>query len=484
MATLYDAMDDSLPKKKLRLCSKSNYVPTSNAFGTLADSCIMHVCTYLMPIEVFHLCQTSRIYHLNESQLAKNMMNASLTLSLDQALQRNKVGFRVADLKRLNSLIKKRNLPPFSVALSGSIVLQACLCKPFGIKNTDADLFCSSDALHVVRDWLVDSKKCNMVFHRLKERTYTSDLNSFLEKDIGGERVHHVEAYGPMPSMSQMKENDVCVSNDHNKLNRCIWKWKEKKRQRSEQSGSCRGPPLPGYDFTPLSDVKFSFLRPTWQEEDLYSDSDSDGCSIDSYYGNNGELALTNSIECTVDLVVSKRGKSSLSLINTFDLDICMCSYDGETFIIQNPSYVFNSTKVGNKLVPLPLSNITRNADVLSDFFMGWNGEVSTEERLNKLKREGAMNALLRYVQDPTFPLHRSFVFSNPKLEEQSRYNDRIYEAHRLIQRAVDRINKYRVRGISVLNSNHIPSEYPAEAFDNEKYRFYEILGSPEPHEY
>ena len=105
MATSYDAMDDSLPKKKLRLCSKSNYVPTSNAFGTLADSCIMHVCTYLMPIEVFHLCQTSRIYHLNESQLAKNMMNASLTLSLDQALQRNKVGFRVADLKRLSAVL-------------------------------------------------------------------------------------------------------------------------------------------------------------------------------------------------------------------------------------------------------------------------------------------------------------------------------------------------------------------------------------------
>ena len=68
--------------------------------------------------------------------------------------------------------------------------------------------------------------------------------------------------------------------------------------------------------------------------------NDSHGCSIDSYYGNNGELALTNSIECTVDLVVSKGGKTSLSLINTFDLDTCMCSHDGETFITQNPSCV------------------------------------------------------------------------------------------------------------------------------------------------
>ena len=94
----------------------------------------------------------SNAHHVNASHLAKRMMNASLTLSLDQALQRNKVGFRVADLKLLNSLIKERNLPSFSVALSGSIVLQACLGKPFGIKKMDADLFCSFEALHVVRE--------------------------------------------------------------------------------------------------------------------------------------------------------------------------------------------------------------------------------------------------------------------------------------------------------------------------------------------
>ena len=284
--------------------------------------------------------------------------------------------------------IKKKDLPEFSIALSGSIVLQACLGKPFGIKNTDADMFCSPEALQTAREWLVSSKQCNMVFHRIKERTYTSDLNFCLERDIGGERVHHVEAYGPVPTISQLKENDVCVSNDHNKLNQCIWKWTEKKRQRSDQYGTCRGPPFPGYDFTPLSDYKFSFLRPTWQEEDLYSDSDSDGCSIDSYYGNSGELALT-SIDCTVDLVVSNHGKSALDLINTFDLDICMCSYDGETFTLRNPSCVFNSNKLVDRLLPLPLSNITRNAGILADFFVGWSDELSTEQRLNKLQREG-----------------------------------------------------------------------------------------------
>ena len=184
--------------------STSDHPQHIKTFST--SHCITYLSTFLVPIEVFHLCQTSRMCHVNASHLAKRMMNASLTLSLDQALQRNKVGFRVADLKLLNSLIKERNLPSFSVALSGSIVLQACLGKPFGIKKTDADLFCSFEALHVVREWLVCTKKCNMVFHRVKERKCTSDLNSFLEKDIGGERVHHVEAYGPMPSAAQLND--------------------------------------------------------------------------------------------------------------------------------------------------------------------------------------------------------------------------------------------------------------------------------------
>ena len=95
-------------------------------------------------------------------------------------------------------------LPVVGKVWIGSIVLQAFLGKPFGTKKTDADLFCSFEAFHVVREWLVCTKKCNMVFHRVKERKHTSDLNSFLEKDIGGERVHHVEAYGPMSFIFDM----------------------------------------------------------------------------------------------------------------------------------------------------------------------------------------------------------------------------------------------------------------------------------------
>ena len=73
------------------------------------------MCVCVSSLSHTHVSQSQRI-----SPGKKNMMNASLTLSLDQALQRNKVGFCVADLKLLNSLIKGREIFPlvFSRSLS------------------------------------------------------------------------------------------------------------------------------------------------------------------------------------------------------------------------------------------------------------------------------------------------------------------------------------------------------------------------------
>lgn len=83
-------------------------------------------------------------------------MNVSLTRSLERVLKTNEIGLTISDFKRLHALAKERNCPPFSIALSGSIVLQACLGKPFGILNTDADIFCSQETIHIARKWLVE----------------------------------------------------------------------------------------------------------------------------------------------------------------------------------------------------------------------------------------------------------------------------------------------------------------------------------------
>ena len=442
--------------------------PECNLFELLPDVCTFAVVAHLMPFDVFNWCQTCSHYHRSrtrivrqedscefssnatrERALAKQMMNASLTDSLDRVLKSNNIGFQISDLKRLNRNVKEELLPSSSIALSGSIVLQACLGKTFGLGTTDADMFCSQEAIYVARKWLVSKKSCDMVLHRLKDRQYVSNVDTYLSKETNQDRIHHVEAYGPMPSTDEMKLNGVSVSHDHLSFNRSVWKLKERQRSVANLPQKTKSPPYPGYDFTPGVGYKHSHLVfETRDHDSIGSDDESSYCA---------EYPDTL-LDCTVDLVVGSENSTAFDLIESFDLDVCMCSYDGQTFRIKNPSFVFNSLECGGKLVSFPISNIVRNASVLEEFFVGWSTEQTTEERVRNLQRFDEKFNLIQFLGD--------------ERETIQEYNSRIRDIHYFVLRAVERINKYRRRGISILDSEHIPSEYPFHAFSHDSLLF------------
>ena len=442
--------------------------PECNLFELLPDVCTFAVVAHLMPFDVFNWCQTCSHYQRSRTRivrqedscefssnatrdrvLAKQMMNASLTDSLDRVLKSNNIGFRTSDLKRLNSNVKEELLPSSSIVLSGSIVLQACLGKTFGLGNTDADIFCSQEAIHVARKWLVDKKSCGMVLHRLKDRLYVSNVDTYLSKDTNQDRIHHVEAYGPMPNPEEMKLNGVSVSHDHLSFNRNVWKLKERQRSVANLPRQSNSPPYPGYDFTPAVGYKHAHLVFETRDHDSIGSDDESSCWA--------EYSDTL-FDCTVDLVVASESSTAFGLIESFDLDVCMCSYDGQTFRVKNPSFVFNSLKCGGKLVSFPLSNVVRNASVLKEFFVGWSTEKTTEERVRNLQRFDEKFNLIQFLED--------------EQETVREYNSRIRDIHYFVLRAVERINKYRRRGISILDSEHIPSEYPFHAFSHDSLLF------------
>lgn len=422
---------------------KASAFAQHNLFFALPTPCIINVSTYLLPLHVFNWCQSSLFFHqhvtTNGKILAKELMNVSLTRSLERVLKTNEIGLTISDFKRLHALAKERNCPPFSIALSGSIVLQACLGKPFGILNTDADIFCSQETIHIARKWLVEKKSCNMVLYKLKDRSYVSNVGTYLSNQ-NEDRIHHVESYGPTLTSEEMKLSGVDISYDHRSLNRSIWKMKEKQQSANKHSRKSNGPPHPDYDFTPTSDYKHAHLVFERHDHEPEEFDDESACCFEY---------PKVFMDPPVDLVVGSQRNTASGLIESFDLDVCMCSYDGQTFRIQNPSFVFNALTYGGKLIPCPLSNITRNASVLLEFFSGWTNEKSTEERLWNLECAKSNCPLVRYLEK-----------SNCAEDVCSKIN----EIHVFVIRAVQRINKYRRRGIKVLESDHIPSEYSFHA--------------------
>jgi hypothetical protein len=475
--------------KKIR----GDFVDLTNIFALLPEDCLISISKHAAPIDTYNLCCTCRFYHhprrnrvvkqsavVNQSRattLAKLLMNSSLRQGLDNALARNQVGFDVAALQRLHDMCRLNSLPPSSILLSGSIVLQACLGRSFsrGMKRSDADFFCSRDAAKVARAWLVDESCGGAVYIGLKRTPYSTQISSHLEPQSGGDRIDHVEAYGPAPSETFLARTKHCISTIVSDLHS---RYASKRAEISQawrfplikdrvpvdglvsrrQAGA---PFFPHLDFTPLPGTSFPFIRrkprsssntsPRLDVPDDSGDSDdSDDTDDDDW--------IQHCNTATVDLVVARHGWTAQDLVDRFDLDACMCSYDGETFRIKNPSFVFNVNNTGQgRCTHAPMSNITRNADVLHDFFgEDFEEEESTEGRLANLEQQKYVSKLVRYLWD--YECHLG-IFPDDRVDEEQRFF-RVDDVHQLIRRAVSRINKYRLRGINIIDSDHIPSEY------------------------
>jgi hypothetical protein len=466
---------------------RGDTVAFTNIFALLPDECLISISKHVPPIDTYNWCCTCRFYHhprenravkqsatvglSRGATLAKSLMNISLRQGLDNALARNRVGFDVAALQRLHDMCRKNSLPPSSVLLSGSIVLQACLGRSFGrgTKRSDADFFCSRDAAKVARAWLVDKSCGSAVYIGLKRTPYSTQIASYLEPQSGGDRIDHVEAYGPAPSESLLVFSKYCISTNvsdlHDKYASAraeisqAWRFPLIKSRvpvdgivSRRQDGA---PFFPHLDFTPLPGTSFPFLRRkprssnTSPRLDVPDDSDESNDSASDW--------RHHCKSATIDLVVARHGWTAQDLVDRFDLDACMCSYDGETFRIKNPSFVFNVNNTGQgRCIHAPLSNITRNADVLLDFFGEDFDEESTEERLGHLEQQKNASKLVRYLWD--YECHLG-IFSNDRVDEEQCFF-RVDDVHQLIYRAVNRINKYRLRGISIVNSDHIPPGY------------------------
>ena len=348
--------------------SEGNYNKSNLSVFPFPVDCFVIVSCFLTPLDVCQLCLTSRVFHgasctkagnVEESlvsekskSVAKAMLNASMTTSLDAVLRHNRAGFGVAEFKNLRSSLLLKGQRCNSVILSGSIVLQAMLGGPFSKHSkTDVDMFCSREAAAAARTWLVDPKGGNALYYRTKTNFYTSTFCEYVDRDIGGDIVSHVEAYGPMPSKRELFLNRLRVSSDIRGLS-------DRTTQQSRRLQKIRFPlrtqneieqdPRSDFSCDPKSPHPFLFIDRVGRHDEL-SDDES---SLDSADSDKTGMPKPN-----VDLVIAEEGSTAQDLVKRFDLDVCMCSYDGQTFHIENPKHVFNTLpKDGGGCLSVPIS--------------------------------------------------------------------------------------------------------------------------------
>ena len=167
------------------------------------------------------------------------------------------------------------------------------------------------------------------------------------------------------------------------------------------------------------------------------------------------------------DLIVAKEHVSPDFVIDQFDLTTCMLSFDGTTFKVPNARHVFRTNKDTGFHEPSSLL-CRRNKNELSDFLKGDyfskdSGTLSTCGRLQAMEWETErFDNAHRFLK---FLWNRGYDFGNTNEERttirpphfvgnsmHSAGADLLWEIHCLAFVAIKRAQKYRKRGIQILN--------------------------------
>jgi len=403
----------------------------------------------LLPVHVVNLCNSSKMFHCHDDDLlkgtlAKTLMHFSLLQSLDRVLTRSKCGFTVETFRKMTA-----ELEPGSLKISGSAMVQTALGLPFA-KKTDVDLYVSMDAAPAVRSWLTGSSSdnCGLIIGGLKNCYPRSRLDTFLNGPGG---IEQVEFYAKVP-----KELHGPTFLGYSK-ERTAARWRKLKQAKSITY------------VTPKKSVgrKRTEVRPLQGDTIPFfhvyrTPVDPSSTHLEHSQGRSVPICDFS----VVDLVVAKENVSPDFVIDQFDLTICMLSFDGTTFKVPNAQNVFRTNK--DTGLHEPSSLLRRNKNELFDFLKGDyfskdSDMLSTYGRLQAMEWETErFDNAHRFLK---FLWNRGYDFGNtnedrttirpPHFVGNSRHDtgaDLVWEIHCLVLVAMKRVQKYRKRGIQILN--------------------------------
>ena len=317
----------SLQMKRLRLTPTNNKDNVENdwyGYGDLPDEVRGHVGRMLAPCDVFRLCLADARCFVLPPQLdtdisngsgnsltpcrGKKMLHRTLLRSLERTLQSNDAAFDCSNIV-ISFARLAASLPPGSVAMSGSVVVQAV----FGdIWSSDIDIFCTSEVSSVVRTWIVTV--ANQALFNCAPG-YTLEM-SYPDGPFDS-AIQFVESYCNVPRENKILQNELTGE---------LWAFHRK-------AATYRNGVVP-YDY----------------HHTLHSDHEICTTGVPIVFDPRLSTSLDyqskktkdSRLKKNIDLVIARQGRNLDDIVSLFDIDICRCLFNGKSFNIPRPFDTYN----------------------------------------------------------------------------------------------------------------------------------------------
>ena len=252
-----------------------------------------------------------------KSNFARKMQNA-LVHSLERTLRQNRASTdrKIDIFKSFTQLAK--SLPPGSVAMSGSIVVQAVLGEQWG--GSDIDVYCTNQAAPSVRTWIISELKQVLVGICAR---YTVDLS--IEKGPGhNDIIDHVEHWANAPEENRAFQ---CTRGMTWRFNSGasfhsspLWSQGNEVHLDREEIDRC----TPSTVIRTKGDLVDIPFEPRLLDQ----------CCENDCQGTKKDIV-------NIDLIVVNQRSSIARALNDFDIVMCKCSWDGDKFDIPRPADTF-----------------------------------------------------------------------------------------------------------------------------------------------
>ena len=243
-------------------------------------------------------------------------MNNALFHSMDRTLKSNSASVG-RDVDVFNSFRRLANsLSPNSVAMSGSIVVQAVLGDQWD--GSDIDVYCTQGAAPAVRTWLINDVNQVLV-----------GVHASYCPGERGSNIHHVEHWANEPKVGKAFECQCA---------RGRVKW------RFDKAASYHASPmyLQGRDLYDSDEVIDGDLHPSCavHTEGDHTPIPFEPRLVDQCDENGRRKSKKETVN--IDLIVVDSESNVTDVIEDFDIVICKCSWDGKTFSIPTPTDTFD----------------------------------------------------------------------------------------------------------------------------------------------
>jgi len=343
--------------KKLKVCTaddaEASVLDSGNALRRLSIEVVLqHVLPHLTVVDVYHLCLadpgrfvlTPRFDNDGNrvSCIAKTAMHQAMDRSLDKVLCKSRISVAFRQNIRESFSQLAAGLPPNSVEITGSTMVQAALNKDW-TETSDVDLICTAGVAEQVRSWLFGQLGLTLASVQYGYKTEAANGTDNDDMDWNVDPIHHVESYVPTP-----EDGEPCSikGSDSNffefSLLRAIVPVEGRFTLLAENnSGSdvelVKSNVEKTHELVIIRGTLGSDLNRWWQNPLRPNIYITTLPGVEFRF----EPRLFGSSRKAVDLIVLKSGSTIEDHKCRFDMNICKASFNGEVYSIPTPVDTF-----------------------------------------------------------------------------------------------------------------------------------------------